>query len=540
MVKQPRRKLTDRLILRYELPILLLIALLPEVFMLGASYFWIETNIEHEMSFLADATARRADNILKVTQTNLKQLSEQTSAHCDQAALDFMRDKVFKVMYIRELGIINDNKLMCNDVKMFIPPVEITDVEHRRIADKDGEIMLIPPVPTLQGGKSVLVNYRVSANRYVNALIDPDIFAEFHDYVRLGEVSGVFLVREDGKAVISFGSMPEHDLPPITESAEHIRYFHGTVFSIYKSGDFPIYAVVTASPTFIFKHWLRDALALGLLGLIMAAALLWVLKKKRRKSNLLQDELWQAIELNEFCIQYQPLINMQTNRCVGAEALIRWLHADRGLIPPHVFIPIAEQNGMIRAISQWIIHQVDKELGDYLIGNAEIHVSINLSPFDFGADGGKVTSNDLLFMRIPHRQVIYEITEHSLMPHHAKASSNVMAGLRKHGAKLAIDDFGTGYSNLGYLQRFSLDYLKIDKSFVDGIQSQTTSTGMIDHVIKIADTMQYALIAEGVEHEYQMNYLKEHGVTFGQGFYFAKPLSVKELIAFIKQKNAAR
>jgi len=84
-----------------------------------------------------------------------------------------------------------------------------------------------------------------------------------------------------------------------------------------------------------------------------------------------------------------------------------------------------------------------------------------------------------------------------------------------------------------------LDYLKIDKTFVDGIQSQTTSTGMIDHVIKIADTMQYDLIAEGVEHEYQMNYLKEHGVTFGQGYYFAKPLPVKKLMAFIKQKNAA-
>ncbi len=119
MRKRHGRKLTDRILIRYELPIMLLIALLPEVFMLGTSYVWIETNIEHEMSFLADATARRADNILKITQSNLKQLAEQTSARCDQSAVDFMRDKVFKVMYVRETGIINDNKLMCNDVKLF-------------------------------------------------------------------------------------------------------------------------------------------------------------------------------------------------------------------------------------------------------------------------------------------------------------------------------------------------------------------------------------------------------------------------------------
>ncbi|MEQ1486084.1 EAL domain-containing protein [Methyloglobulus sp.] len=516
---------------------MLLIALLPEAFMLGASYVWIETSIEHEMSFLADATARRADNILKVTQSNLKQLAEQTSARCDQSAVDFMRDKVFKVMYIRETGIINDNKLMCNNVKLFKPPVEITNIEQRRIPDKDGDITLIPPLPTLQGGKSILVNYRVSASSYVNALIDPDIFAEFHEYVRLGEVSGVFLVREDGKAVISFGSMPERDLPPITANAEHIRLYHENLFSIYKSDDFPIYAVVAASPTFIFKQWCQDALFLAALGGFMSVALIFLLKKNRRRSNLLQDELWQAIDKNELCIHYQPIIDMVNNRCVGAEALIRWQHPDRGMIMPLVFIPIAEQTGMIRYITHWLIHRVELELGDFLIRNPDIHISINLSPADLGADGNKAVSDDLLFKRIPHKQIIYEITEHSLMPDHVKSVYEIMESLRKKGAKLAVDDFGTGYSSLSYLQRFPLDYLKIDKAFVDTIQSETSSTGLIDHVINIASAMQYDLIAEGIEHNHQMTYLKGHGVRFGQGFYFAKPSPVKEFIAFIKEKN---
>jgi len=505
---------------------------------LGVSYFWIETNIEHEMSFLADATARRADNILKVTQTNLKQLAEQTSARCDQSAVDFMREKVFKVMYIRETGIVNDNKLMCNDIKLFNPPVEITNIEHRLIAEKDGEIMLVPPVPTLQGGKSILVNYRVSASSYVNALIDPDIFAEFHEYVRLGEVSGVFLVREDGKAVISFGSMSERELPPIKASAEHIRFYHGNLFSIYKSDDFPIYAVVAASPSFIFNHWRRDALLLAALGGFMSVALIFLLKRNRRRSNLLQDELWQAIEKNELCINYQPLMDMVNNRCVGAEALIRWQHPDRGLIMPLVFIPIAEQTGMIRYITRWLIQRVESDLGDFLIMNPDIHISINLSASDLGANGNKVASDDLLFNRIPHQQVIYEITEYSLMPDHVVSGNEVMDSLREKGAKLAIDDFGTGYSSLSYLHRFPLDYLKIDKIFIDGIQSDSSSKGLIDHVMEIASTMHFELIAEGIEQQYQATYLKERGVKFGQGWYFAKPLTLMEFIAFIKETNA--
>jgi c-di-GMP phosphodiesterase len=538
MRKRNRKRITRRLLTRYELPIIFLIALLPEVLMLGVSYVWTTTNIEQEMSFLASGTARRANNIFKVTQLNLKQLAEQTSARCDQSAVDFMRDKVFKVMYIRETGIVNDNKLMCNDVKIFIPPVEINDVEYRRIAQRDGDIALVPPVSTLQGGKSILVNYRVSANSYVNALIDPDIFQEFHDYVRLGEVSGVFLVRDDGKAVVSFGSMPESELPPISVNLEHIRHYHGNSFSIYKSDDFPIYAVVAASQAFILQHWRRDTLVLAVFGGFISLALVLLLKRNRKRSNLLQGELWQAIDDNELLIQYQPIIDLVSNRCVGAEALIRWQHPERGLIMPLVFVPISEQTGMIRHITRWLISRVELELCDILSQNPDIHISINLSPSDLGATGKKASISDMQFTDIPHRQVIYEITEHNLIPDNAVSAYEMMGVLRDSGAKLALDDFGTGYSNLNYLHRFPVDYLKIDKAFVDGILKETSSSSLIDHIISIASTMQLDLIAEGIEHEYQMSYLKERGVKYGQGWYFAKALPVEGFAAFLLETNA--
>ena len=527
---------TGRYIARHQLPIILTVALLPEIILLSLSYLWTLSNIEHDMAFLASGTARRANNIFKVTKANLKQLAEHTSAHCDDAAVDFMHDKVFNVMYIRETGIINDNKLMCTNVKLFDPPVDITDAEHRRIADRDGDIVIVPPVPTLQGGKSILVNYRVSANSYVNALIDPDIFHEFHDYVRLGEVSGVFLVREDGEAIFSFGSMSEDDLPPIIANAESIRHYHSNSFSVYKSGDFPIYAVVAASQTFILQHWLRDALVVATLGGLMSLAIVLVLKKKDRRLNLLQDELWQAIEKNELCVYYQPMMDMGRMRCVGAEALIRWQHPERGLILPLVFIPISEQTGMIRQITRWLIERVELELGDTLNRNPEFHVSINLSPSDLGAIGDKAVLDDLLFNHVPQKQVIYEITEHTQIPDNAVSAYGMMASLRSHGAKLALDDFGTGYSNINYLNRFPVDYLKIDKVFVDTIRDDVTDSHLIDHIISIAKTLNLDVIAEGIELESQATYLKDRGVNYGQGWYFAKAMPVDELIKVLEQK----
>ena len=364
------------------------------------------------------------------------------------------------------------------------------------------------------------------------------MFAEFHDYVRLGEVSGVFLVRDNGKAVISFGAMPESDLPPAITDAEHLRHHQGHVFSIYKSGNYPVYAVVSASQNFVFKYWLCYALILGILGGLMTLALALVFRHNKRHTNLLQGELWQAIDNNDLCVHYQPIMDLQTLRCVGAEALIRWQHPERGMIPPLAFIPLAGKTGMIRHITDWLIERIDYELAFLLGGNPELHVSINLSPADLGADGNKVALDDLLFKHIAHRQIIYEITEHSLIPEQVQTVHEIMAALRETGAKLSLDDFGTGYSSLSYLQRFPLDYLKIDKAFVDGITSATQSGGLIDHIIDIAGTMHFALIAEGVEHDYQMQYLKAHGVQFGQGWHFAKPLPLEAFVAFIEKTNA--
>lgn len=526
-----------RLLRRFELPVIILISLLPVMVTVGGSYYWTISQIEREMSFLADATARRSENILKITQSNLKQLAEHTLSQCNSGTMKYMQEKVFSVMYIRETGIVQNNRLMCNNVTLFDPPVDITEIEHRRLAEQNGQISIVPPVPTLQGGKSILINYRVNQNSYVNALIDPDIFHEFHDYVRLGEVSGVFLVREDGKTVISFGSMSARDLPQINDDSGHLLHFHGNLFALYKSGNFPIYAVVSSSSSFVMKHWRIQAIVLGVLGIVSSCLLFFFLKGNRRSDSLLQGELWRAIENNELCLHYQPIMALGSRRCVGAEALMRWHHPEQGLLMPLVFLPIAEQTGIIRALTHWLINRIEAELGDFLKNNPDIHISINLSSFDLGCGGHKSSCEDLLFPSVPHQQVIYEITEQSLIPDHALSADDMIQSLRKKGARVALDDFGTGYCSLGYLQRFPVDYIKIDKGFIDGIMNETTSASLVDHIISIAHTMNFEVIAEGIEYAYQQNYLKDSGVKYGQGWYFSKPLPWESFLSFVAEAN---
>ncbi|WP_145998664.1 EAL domain-containing protein [Methyloterricola oryzae] len=526
-----------RLLAKHEISLVVLLALVPVFLTLTLSFLWTVRHIEHQMAFLADATARRSEKILKVTETNLRQLAEHTSARCDLNALAFMREKVFSVLYIREMGIINDNRLTCNDIQRFTPPVLITDRESSKISESDGEITIVPPVATLQGGKSMLVNYRVDARNYVNALIDPDLFQEFHEYVRLGEVSSVFLVRGDGKAVISFGTMSEGDLPPLMESIPHQLQHRGKLFSVYKSGAFPLYAVVASSPAFILRQWRDQSLPLGFSGLFISVALIALLKSNRRRRSLLQGELWQALENDELVLHYQPVIDMHSQRCVGAETLVRWQHPEQGLLMPLIFLPAAEQTGVIRALTHWVVRRVEWELGAFLKNNPDIYVSINLSPSDLGCDGHKVGFEDLVIDLVPNGQIVYEVTEQSLIPDHVTSANDIMQSLRRRGAKVALDDFGTGYSSLSYLHRFPVDYLKIDKAFVDGIEDEAESASLVDHIIGIGHSLQFQLIAEGIEHLYQMRYLLKSGVQFGQGFFFSRPLAVDEFLVFVRERN---
>ncbi|HSI45486.1 MAG TPA: EAL domain-containing protein [Methylophilus sp.] len=249
------------------------------------------------------------------------------------------------------------------------------------------------------------------------------------------------------------------------------------------------------------------------------------------------SELEAAIAHQEFYLVFQPQIDFNTGKLVGVEALIRWQHPQRGMIPPNQFIGVAELTGLIVPMGAWVLktacQQVTTWQGSEL---ADAKVSVNVSPLQLKSEG--FTDYVLQVLRetglAPERLVI-ELTESAFVHSDGKSMENLLA-LKRTGIKLAIDDFGTGYSCLAYLRDIPGDYLKVDRSFVNDVPGKERSEAVTSAIVVLGKNLHYQIVAEGVETEAQANYLKGLGCDFVQGFLYAKPMSELALHEWIQAR----
>jgi len=251
--------------------------------------------------------------------------------------------------------------------------------------------------------------------------------------------------------------------------------------------------------------------------------------------NSIEANLRGALIRQEFVLHYQPKVNLQTGKITGAEALIRWLHPDRGLVPPLQFIPIAEESGLILPIGQWVLREACSQAQDWI--DSGLHatpVAVNVSSSEFRSEGFLDSLRAILRdTRLDPRYLELELTESVLMQH-AESSSSVLSALKSIGVRLAVDDFGTGYSSLSYLKKFPIDSLKIDQSFVRDIDIDTDDATIVSAVITMAKSLRQCVIAEGVETEVQVAFLQAHGCDEAQGYCFSKPVVPHEFAQLLK------
>jgi diguanylate cyclase (GGDEF)-like protein len=259
-----------------------------------------------------------------------------------------------------------------------------------------------------------------------------------------------------------------------------------------------------------------------------------------RRRRELEKDLRQAMAKGQLYLVYQPQISYRDHRVVGVEALLRWNHPEHGLVPPDQFIPLAEQNGTIIALGEWVLDQACRQLREWHdLGFSDLRMAVNLSTVQLHhSELPRVVNNFMQIYRLPPRSLELEVTETGLMEDISTAAQHLLS-LRRSGALIAIDDFGTGYSSLSYLKSLPLDKIKIDKSFVQDLIADDDDTTIVRAIIQLGKSLNMQVIAEGVETREQEAYVISEGCHEGQGYLYSKPLAARELVNFLRQADRA-
>jgi diguanylate cyclase (GGDEF)-like protein len=250
----------------------------------------------------------------------------------------------------------------------------------------------------------------------------------------------------------------------------------------------------------------------------------------------LENDLRHALDRNQLRLHYQPLVDLATDRIVGVEALVRWEHPTRGLVPPLSFIPLAEDTGLIIPIGRWVLETACRQARRWLdeLPDSPLVMSVNLSARQFQASIVDDVRETLAATGLPANRLELEITE-SVVLDEGEAVTDTLRALRELGLRLVLDDFGTGYSSLSYLRRLPLDTIKIDRSFVDGIDEDGASSNLpiVQAVIGLAHGLGIEVVAEGIETAAQQCRLRELVCDRGQGFFYARPQPPEALVALL-------
>ncbi|KAA3507805.1 hypothetical protein CPJ18_23905 [Agrobacterium rosae] len=473
------------------------------------------------LNTVAERILVRATRAASEAEAAIDMLSDSDGEPCSTANIALMQREVFNMLTIEEMGYLQDGALRCTSwgTRLDLPE---TTPDFRTESGLDVTFALRP---ALRGGTPKLA-YR--KDNY-NVLVDP---ARFVDVITEQKIH-MAVAAKDGRV---FAHTEAADLEAIrriaaqAQSAPDGTYAYGVV----KSDDW--IAIALEPHPALFSTLRREQLLMLPLALMLAGVMVSTVVWFSKQRLSMRRELEIAIRQQEFIVHYQPLIDLKTGQCIGAEALVRWKRPDGSWVRPDLFIPVAEQSGLIQKITAQVIYRIGQDIGQILSRDSSLHIAINLSAEDL-ADGSFLRLIDRLVRdhRLQPNQIWLEATERGFLDY--AAVSETISRAHQSGYVVCIDDFGTGYSSLQHLEQLSFDVLKIDKSFVDSIGVSSPKSMVIHHIIEMAKSLGTRIVAEGVERSEQAEYLSETRVEFGQGWLFSRALPKDEFAAFLQERS---
>ncbi|KQW51536.1 MULTISPECIES: EAL domain-containing protein [unclassified Roseateles] len=445
---------------------------------------------------------------------------------CSGAHLAAMRDILVSQSHLQVVGAVSGDAIVCSSLGRTepIPIGPVSLVTSRGVG--------IRPSVTLPFARDqqFLV---VEAGGFV-AVLRKELLLDFTTVAP--DVSLALYARSTGATLSARGHLDEDWVKATRNGASLAAPMNGYAVATHASRRYETGAIAAIPLDHAHQRSVRFGMVLvpvGLLaGVCLAGAFLYLSKLRLRPATGIKL----ALQRREFFMAYQPVVELATGRWIGAEALIRWRRPNGEIVRPDLFIPIAEESGLIVQITQRVMELIGRDANRLFGAFPDFHIAINLSAADLhdidmpqrlrrlAAKTGAQNSN-----------LIAEVTERAFVQ--VDRARSVLSELHQFGVDIAIDDFGTGYSSLAHLESLKLDYLKIDKSFVDSLATESVTRHVIDHIIEMAKSLDLKMIAEGVETEAQAQFLREHGVQYAQGWLFGKPIAFRELVDRLKLQS---
>ncbi len=472
---------------------------------------------------VADIAMTRASKSFDEIDAALQSVATLTMRPCSDEHIALMRQSTLESRGVAEIDYFEDGKLKCSSWGM---PEQGRDIVLGKpeFTTRDGVDVHTHAPPAAGKGKPMLGLFK---NRH-RVLVDPaglaDIVADPDVQVAVATSGGALLGSQNAPDAELVGKLVrDRGNHPAIAGADRMQA------AVARKGEL---AAVGLAPESSMRRQLRnEQLYILPFGFLLAAVAISLLVWLTRSRLSLLGEMAQALKNREFIVHYQPLVRLKDGVCVGAEALIRWPRPDGSMMRPDYFIPQAEESGLIEAMTDQLVETVVREMRALLLAQRHLHIAINVCASDIQT--GRlldVLARALDGSGIEPGQIWLEATERGFID--VAAARQALERARAMGFSVAIDDFGTGYSSLAYLQNLPIDALKIDKSFIDTIGGDTVTSSVTSHIIAMAQTLQLAIIAEGIETPLQADYLRARDVEYGQGWLFSRALPPADFIAY--------
>ncbi|MGF7146607.1 sensor c-di-GMP phosphodiesterase-like protein [Sphingomonas zeicaulis] len=467
-------------------------------------------------------TMRRANLNLTQAEQGLRAIEQERWQDCSPAHIARMRQLAVDNPAIDEIGYYQHGRLVCTSwgtvdkLVLYGTPDQI----------RPGGFALFASVKPQVSGAGAMV---VLSHRSHNALVARERLVD----VLTNRPMTLGIATEDGRPIAAAGAVDAHTFNQIvTGVAEGADDDH--LFATTHGNQLIAFAI--ADRASLQRRIDGERWALLPIGLLVSVVLIGLIAWVSRLRLSPYHALAIAIRKREFVANYQPIMDLSSGQCVGAEALIRWRLPDGAHVMPDVFIPLAEETGLISKLTDLMIERVVEDLSRMLNEERSVHVAINIAAEDF--DSGRflpVLAHALERSGIQPGQIWIEAVERGFI--NTPAARRTIEAARAAGHLVAIDDFGTGYSNLSLLEALPLDALKIDKAFIDAIGRNAATSVVTPHIIEMAHGLGITIVAEGVETPAQEAYLRAAGVQLAQGWLYSPALPADAFVSFYRQRN---